>query len=81
MIIAELIDVESLLKVVGASFVGAVGITVAFSLAIVGATRMVDNRRDHRGIESGAYAALMIVGLLASGAAVVYGVILMTTKG
>jgi hypothetical protein len=80
MILAEIVDVESLLKVIGASFAGAVGITVAFSLAIMGATRMVDNRRNSRGIESGAYAALMIIGLIASGAGVAFGVIIMTTK-
>jgi hypothetical protein len=80
MILAEIVDVESLLKVVGASFVAAVGVSVAFSLAIVGATRMVENRRDSRGIEAGAYAALMIIGLLVSAAAVVFGVIVMTTK-
>jgi hypothetical protein len=32
-------------------------------------------------VEAGAYAALMILGLVASGAAVVFGVIVMTTKG
>jgi hypothetical protein len=37
-------------------------------------------RRDGRGIEAGAYAALMILGLAASGAAVVFGIVVMTTK-
>ncbi len=78
--LAQIVEVESLLKVIGASFAGAVGITVAFSLAIVGATRMIDYRRDSRGIEAGAYAALMIIGLVASGAGVAFGVIVMTTK-
>ena len=80
MILAEIVDVESLLKVVGASFAAAVGVSVAFSLAILGATRMVENRRDKRAIEAGGYAALMIVGLLVSAAAVTFGVIVMTTK-
>jgi len=78
--LGQIVDVESLLKVIGASFAGAVGITVAFSLAIVGATRMIDNRRDSRGIEAGAYGALMIIGLVVSGAGVAFGVIVMTTK-
>ena len=80
MILAEIVDVESLLKVVGASFAAAVGVSVAFSLAILGATRMIDMRRDGRGIEAGGYGALMIIGLLVSAAAVTFGVIVMTTK-
>ena len=41
---------------------------------------VVDMRRDGRGVEAGAYAALMILGLAASGAAVIFGVLVMTTK-
>lgn len=78
--VAEIVDVDTLLKVVGAAFAAGVGVTVAFALAIVGATRMVDMRRDNRGIEAGAYAALLILGLGASAAAVIFGVIVMTTK-
>lgn len=78
--LASIVDWETLGKVAAASFVAVVGVSLAFSLAIVGATRMVDMRRDGRQIEAGAYAALMMVGLVASGAAVVFGVIVMTTK-
>ena len=80
MIVAEIVDVDTLLKVVGAAFAAGVGVTVAFALAIVGATRMVEMRRDGRGIEAGGYAALMIVALTVSAAAVAFGVIVMTTK-
>jgi hypothetical protein len=79
--LATIVDWKTLGEVAVASFLAAVGITLAFSFAIMGATRMVDMRRDGRAIEAGAYAALMILGLLASGAAVVFGVIVMTTKG
>lgn len=78
--LASIVDVDTLARVAAASFLAGVGVTTAFSLAIVGATRMVDMRRDGRGVEAGAYAALMILGLLASGAAVVFGVVVMTTK-
>jgi hypothetical protein len=80
MVLASIVDWETLGKVAVASFLGAVGVTLAFSLAILGATRMVEMRRDGRGIEAGAYAALMIIMLVLSGAAVVFGVIVMTTK-
>jgi hypothetical protein len=78
--LASIVDWETLGKVAVASFLASVGVTLAFSLAIVGATRMVDMRRDGRAIEAGAYAALMIIGLVAATAAVVFGVIVMTTK-
>ena len=78
--LATIVDWETLGKVAVASFVAVVGVSLAFSLAILGATRMVDMRRDGRAIEAGAYAALMILALVASGAAVVFGMIVMTTK-
>jgi len=80
MVLASIVDWETLGKVAVASFLAAVGVTLAFSVAIVGATRMVEMRRDGRGVEAGAYAALMIIALAASGAAVVFGVVIMTTK-
>ena len=80
MVLASIVDWETLGKVAVASFVSAVGLTLAFSLAILGATRMVDMRRDGRGVEAGAYAALMIIALVLSGAAVTFGVVVMTTK-
>jgi len=80
MILGSVIDWETLGKVALASLLAGVGVTLAFSLAIVGATRMAEMRRDGRGIEAGAYATLMIVALAVSAAAVAFGVIVMTTK-
>ena len=78
--LASIVDWKTLGEVALASFLAAVGVALAFSFAVVGATRMVDMRRDGRAIEAGAYAALMIIGLAACGAAVAFGVIVMTTK-
>jgi hypothetical protein len=78
--LATIVDWKTLGDVALASFLAGVGVPIAFSFAIMGATRMVDMRRDGRGVEAGAYAALMILGLMASLAAVVFGVIVMTTK-
>jgi len=80
MILGSVIDWETLGKVALASLLAGVGVTLAFSLAIVGATRMAEMRRNGRGIEAGAYATLMIVALAVSAAAVAFGVIVMTTK-
>ena len=78
--LATIVDWKTLGEVAVASFLAGVGVTTAFSFAIVGATRMVDMRRQNRRVEAGAYAALLILALLLSGAAVAFGVIVMTTK-
>ena len=78
--IATVVDWEALLDVVVASLAAGVGITVAFSLAILGLTRFADMRRDERTVEAWAFAGLATLGLGVSCAAVVFGIILMTSK-
>lgn len=75
-----IVDIEKLVEVAIVSLIGGVGVTISFSLAILGATRFVDLRRDGRPIEAGAYAILMALGLAISLAAVAFGLIVMTTK-
>ena len=77
---ATIVDWATLADVAIASFIAVVGVALAFSFAILGATRMVDMRRDGRSVEAGAYGALMIIGLAACGAAITFGVIVMTKK-
>jgi hypothetical protein len=79
-VLATIVDWDTLGQVAAASFLAGVGVTTAFSFAILGATRMVDMRRQGRSVEAGAYAALLILGLAASAAAVAFGVIVMTAK-
>ena len=78
--IATVVDWAALRDVVVASLAAGVGITVTFSLAILGLTRFADMRRDERIVGAWAYAGLAILGLGVSGAAVVFGIILMTSK-
>ena len=77
---AAVVDWDALLDVVIYSLVAGVGVTVAFSLAILGLTRFADMRRDGRDVEAWGFAALATAGLAVTGTAVVYGIILMTTK-
>jgi hypothetical protein len=56
---STIVDWNTLGKVALASLVSGVGVTVVFSLAIVGAARFEDMRRDGRAIEAGAYAVLL----------------------
>ena len=52
---SDLIDVNALLNVVWLSFAAAVGGTAAFSVAILGATRFADLRREGRSVEAGVF--------------------------
>ena len=77
---STIVDWKTLGKVVLYSLVAGVGISLAFSLAIVGAARFADMRRDRRGIEAGGYAVLLAVSLSVVAAAVVLGIVVMTKK-
>jgi hypothetical protein len=79
--VATVVDWEALLSVVLASFVAAVGVTIAFSLAIYGATRLADMRREpHRTTETAGFAVLTGAGLLVTVSAVVLGLVEMLSK-
>jgi hypothetical protein len=80
LVLATVVDWSALGKVVLYSFVIAVGATATTSLAILGAIRFADMRKDERVIEAGAYAVLTAVTAAVSVAAVVYGIIVMTQK-
>jgi hypothetical protein len=77
---ATVVDTKALLDVVWSSLLAGVGIAALFSLAIVGAARFSDMRRDGRMLEAGMFAALMALALGASAAAVVLGVVVMASK-
>jgi hypothetical protein len=79
-VLATLVDTSALAKVVIYSFVAALGVTTAVSLAILGAVRFADMRRDERTIEAGAFAVLTIVAAAVAMAAVVIGIVIMTSK-
>ena len=61
---SKIIDTHALWNVVWVSFVGAVGGTAAFSIAIGSAARFVDLRREGRTSEAGVFAALVTLALL-----------------
>jgi hypothetical protein len=77
-VIAVIVDIEDLGKVVVASLAAGVGVTTVFALAIHGAVRFVDARRDGRPLEAWAYATLLGLSLAACAAALVLGIIVMS---
>jgi hypothetical protein len=65
-------------KVVVAALVAGVGVTTIFSIAIHGAVRFVDSRRDGRPLEAAWYATVMTLALIASAGVLVLGIFVMT---
>ena len=81
MIIGDaIVDWGALGEVVLVSFAAGVGVTVAFSLAIVGAVRFADMTRNQRLPEAVLYAVVGLLGLAITAAALVAGIVVMTSK-
>jgi hypothetical protein len=78
--IATIVETKNLVETVIASVVAGVGITTVFSVAIWGGARFADLSRGGRPLAAGAAAALGALALLATVAAVVVGIIVMTSK-
>jgi hypothetical protein len=78
--LATIVDTQALLKTVAAAFIAGVGVTLIFSLAILGASRFADMNRDGRPAAALAFGALGLLALLAALAAVTVGIIVMTRK-
>ena len=78
--LATIVDTNALWQTIAAAFVAGVGTILVFLLAILGAARFGDASRDGRTIQAAAFATLGVLALLATVAAIVVGVIVMTTK-
>lgn len=77
--IATIVEGKALLETVVASVVAGIGVTFAFSIAIWGAARFVDLSREERPLAAGAAALVGAVALFATLAAVVVGILVMTS--
>ncbi len=77
---ATIVEGRELLETVAASVVAGVGVTVVFSVAIWGVARFVDLSRGERPLAAGAAAAVAALALACTAAAVVVGIIAMTSK-
>lgn len=77
---AVVVETKQLLETVVASLVAGVGITVVFSVAIWGAARFADLSRNERPVAAGAAATLAGLAVLATLTAVVFGIVIMSSK-
>jgi hypothetical protein len=82
---SPVVDWGKLGDVVLYSLIIGVGVALCFAVAIVGATRFNEVRREDRGgmasVMAIGYAALAALGLAATLGAVVVAIVVMTTKG
>jgi hypothetical protein len=79
-VLATIVDTEALLETVAAALVAGVGVTLVFAVAILGAARFMDLRNEERPLAAGAFAALGLTALVASGLAIVAGIVVMISK-
>ena len=76
-----IVDWGALGEVVLVSLCVGVGVTLASSLALLGAVRSAEMRRSERPFESTLYGVLGLLGLAVTVGAMVAGIVLMTQKG
>ena len=77
---ATIVETRELVQTVVYATVAGIGVTAIFSVAIWGAARFTDLSQEERRLEAGFAAVAGGVALLAVLAAVVVGVIVMTSK-
>lgn len=77
---AVVVETKELIETVIASLVAGVGITVVFSVGIWGAARTADLSRAERPLAAGATAALAVLAGVITGAMVIFGIVIMSSK-
>jgi cation transporter-like permease len=77
---AVVVETKELLQTVVASLVAGVGITVVFSVAIWGVARFADLSRNERPLAAGGAAVLAGLAVLVTLAAVVFGIVVMSSN-
>jgi hypothetical protein len=78
--LATVVETKQLLQTVAVSVIAGVGLTIVFSIAVYGATRFADLSRDERPMAAAIAVVTAVVAFLACIAAVVVGIVVMTSK-
>jgi hypothetical protein len=78
--IASIVDTDALLEVIWVSIVAGIGLTAAYGLAIVGASRALDSGRQGSTAGAVVYGALGVVALAVVVVASVYGIETLSDK-
>jgi hypothetical protein len=78
--LGAVVDVKELWQTVAAAMIAGVGITATFSLVIFAAARYSEAARSGNGLAAALTGSLAIVSLVVTVAAIVLGMIVMTSK-
>jgi predicted RND superfamily exporter protein len=76
----KVVDWDKIFQVVYSALGVALAVAVAFSVAVAGSTRFAEERRDGTAARATVWAALAILGVAVCIAAIVLGIVVMTTK-
>jgi hypothetical protein len=76
--IGSIVDTDALLTVIWASMAAGIGVTVAFGFAILGGVRAIELGRTGRVGEAAIFAVIGMLGVAATFAAIVFGIVVLT---
>ena len=76
----SIVDWSALFEVVWASLLAGIGVTAVYGVAILGGTRAGELRRDGNPVAATLYAIVCGIALAIVGGAIVFGIVVMTTK-
>ena len=73
-------DGDALVRVLWTAALAGVGVTCIYAIALLGGTRAIDATRARRPVEAVLFGAMGTIAVVVVGAAVVFGIIVMTQK-
>jgi hypothetical protein len=76
----KVVDWDKIFQVVYSALGVALAVAVAFSVAVAGSTRFAEERRDGAAARATVWAVLAALGMAVCIAAIVLGIVAMTTK-
>ena len=78
--VGSVVDGHALVEMLWTATLAGVGVTCIYAIALLGGTRAIDAGRSGRLAEAVIFGAVGAIALAAVGAAVVFGIIVMTQK-
>ena len=76
----KIVDWAALFEMIYSALAAGLGVTLAFSIAVAGSTRLADEIREDRMTRAVLFGTLAVVALLVCVAAIVLGIVVMTRK-
>ncbi|HEX8066201.1 MAG TPA: hypothetical protein VF520_06725 [Thermoleophilaceae bacterium] len=80
MIAGKVVEWDQLLEVAYSALAAGIGVALAFSIAVAGATRLADEAREGATVRAVMFGVMAFAGLAVCVAAIVFGIVVMTAK-